>query len=155
MSNFAPANPAADTARTDVAIAIILRGGKVLICQRPEGGSFAGYWEFPGGKREPGESVAQCLVREIREELGIEVEPVGALRPIDHDYPAGRIRLHPYLCTSQLGEPQALAARCAKWVDPQDLKQHQFPPANDGLIDEVIARLTEPLPAPPPRDDRR
>jgi mutator protein MutT len=154
MSDFAPANPAPDTARTDVAIAVIQRSGKVLICQRKGGGSFAGYWEFPGGKREPPESIIECLEREIREELGIEVEPDRALQTIDHDYPAGRIRLHPYLCTSHSGEPQALAARCAKWVEPPDLKHHQFPPANDELIDEVIASLTEPLPAPP-RDDRR
>ena len=155
MSDFTRAKPAANTARTDVAIAIIKRGGKVLICQRKTGGSFAGYWEFPGGKREPPESIIECLAREIREELGIEVECVRALRTIDHDYPAGRIRLHPYLCTSRTGEPQALAARCAKWAEPRELKHHQFPPANDELIVEVIAAVTEPLPVPLPPDDRR
>ena len=128
--------------RTDVAIAILARDGSVLICQRPAGGSFAGYWEFPGGKCEPGETVIECLVREVREELAIDVRPVHPLRPIDHDYPRGSIRLHPYLCEHLGGEPQLLACQAAKWVRPQELRQHTFPPANDGLIEEAIALLT-------------
>src|SRR6476469_3906122 len=96
-------------ARTDVAIGIVTRAGKVLICQRPDGKSFAGYWEFPGGKREPGETIDQCLRRELREELAIEVTPTHALSPVDHDYPAGSIRLHPWVCTHDAGEPQPLA----------------------------------------------
>ena len=151
--------PASDhapvAARRDVAIAIIARAGKVLICQRPAGGSFAGYWEFPGGKREPEETVSQCLVREVREELAIDVEPVHALRPIDHDYPRGAIRLHPYLCRHLAGEPQILASQAATWVRPDDLKRYTFPPANDAIIEEAIAALAGPArPAPPPVDFR-
>jgi mutator protein MutT len=127
--------------RTDVAIAIIVRAGRVLICQRPEGGSFAGYWEFPGGKREPGESVEACLAREVLEELALLVTPTTALSTIDHDYLRGRIRLHPYVCTCAAGEPQLLACQAAKWIDPQALRAHQFPPANDSLITEVINHL--------------
>src|SRR3954454_21204073 len=103
--------------RTDVVIGVVMgraaggatRAGKVLICQRPEGKSFAGYWEFPGGKREPGETLEQCLRRELREELAIEVTPVHALSTLDHDYPRGPIRLHPWVCTHDDGEPQLLA----------------------------------------------
>ena len=127
--------------RTDVAIAVIVRGGKVLICQRPEGASFAGFWEFPGGKRESGETVVDCLRREVSEELCLRVEPVHALRTIDHDYPRGGIRLHPYICTTGDASPRLLASQDARWTDPRHLKQYRFPPANDTLMDEVIAYL--------------
>jgi mutator protein MutT len=140
----APPKPTEDAPRTDVAIAVIVRGGKVLVCQRPEGGSFAGYWEFPGGKREPGESVIDCLKREVHEELALRVEPVHALRPIDHDYPRGRIRLHPYVCTTDGAAPRLLACQAAEWIDPADLKRYRFPPANDALLDEAIAYLARP-----------
>src|SRR5688572_3301454 len=141
MPGSTDADTPADVARADVAIAIITRDGKVLICQRPDGGSFAGYWEFPGGKREPGETVGDCLAREVQEELAMAIEPLAALRPVDHDYPRGPIRLHPYVCSTGQDEPQLLACRAAKWVDPLDLKGHQFPPANESLIEEAIAYL--------------
>ena len=127
--------------RVDVAIAIITRAGKVLICQRPEGGSFAGHWEFPGGKREPNETVRECLLREVMEELAMAVQPVVALSPVEHDYPRGPIRLHPYVCSVGSEEPQLLACQAVKWVNPCELKRHQFPPANEPLIEEAIAYL--------------
>ena len=140
-----PLRAVVDPFRTDVAIAIIVRDGGVLICRRRPAGSFAGYWEFPGGKREAGETVTQCLVREVREELAMDVEPVHGLPTIDHDYPRGRIRLHPYVCAHRGGEPQLLASQAAKWVVPHDLRRHTFPPANDGLIECVIAHLTNAI----------
>ena len=130
-----------------------MRGGKVLVCQRPEGGSFAGYWEFPGGKREPGETIEQCLRRELREELAIEIQPVHALSTVDHDYPRGRIRLHPWVCTLERGEPQLLAVQRVLWVEPRELHDYQFPPANDALIAEAVAYLSEHL-SSPRRGDR-
>ena len=128
--------------RTDVVIGIVTRAGKVLICQRPDGKAFAGYWEFPGGKREPEETVEECLRRELREELAIGVTPVRALATVDHDYPRGRIRLHPYVCTHDEWEPQLLACQGVLWVEPADLRRYQFPPANDGLIEEAVAYLS-------------
>jgi mutator protein MutT len=149
-----PAEPAiAD--RVDVAIAIIRRGDNVLICRRRAGGSFAGCWEFPGGKREPGETLAACLQREVREELAMTVQPTHALTPIDHDYPARRIRLHPFVCDFEAGEPQLLACDAARWVRPQDLHNYQFPPANDALLREAAEYLLRPDPAKrPPRASR-
>jgi mutator protein MutT len=135
--------PGQDAPRRDVAIAVIMRDGKVLVCQRPDRGSFAGYWEFPGGKREPGETVVECLRREVNEELAMRIAPVHPLRPIDHDYPNGRIRLHPYVCTTDDATPRLLACQDAKWIDPRDLKQYRFPPANDALLDEAIAYLMD------------
>jgi 8-oxo-dGTP diphosphatase/A/G-specific adenine glycosylase len=141
MQEAAAQNTQSSDERTDVVIAIITRAGKVLICQRPGGGTFPGYWEFPGGKREAGETIAMCLRREILEELAIEVTPTHALRTIDHDYPRGRIRLHPFICSHGTGEVKLLAAQNAAWVDPQELGQYQFPPANEPLIAEAIEWL--------------
>jgi mutator protein MutT len=132
--------------RLDVVIAIVTRGGKVLICQRPAGKSFAGYWEFPGGKREPGETLEACLARELLEELAIRVTPVRALTTIDHDYPRGPIRLHPFVCAHEAGEPQLLAVQDARWVEPAELRHYRFPPANDALIEETIGSLSAPPP---------
>src|SRR5688572_29511955 len=74
--------------RVDVDIAIIARGGKVPICQRKADNTFGGCWEFPGGKREPGETAEQCLRRELEEELAVRARPIEALDVIEHDYPA-------------------------------------------------------------------
>ena len=130
--------------RTDVVIGIVTRGGKVLICQRPEGKSFAGFWEFPGGKRESGEAIEQCLRRELHEELAITVLPTHALATVDHDYPRGKIRLHPFICTHDEGETQLLACQRVLWVEPSELRDYHFPPANDALIAEAIAYLSRP-----------
>ena len=127
--------------RTDVVIAIIRRGNKVLICQRPAGKSFEGYWEFPGGKREPGETVMVCLEREVWEELAVRVRPRLALSTIDHEYPRGHIRLHPHVCDHLDGDPQPLASQAVKWVESHELREHRFPPANDKLLEEVIGVL--------------
>jgi mutator protein MutT len=135
-----------------VVIGIVTRAAKVLVCQRPEGKSFAGFWEFPGGKREPGETIEQCLRRELREELAIEVTPMHALSVVDHDYPRGQIRLHPWVCTHDRGEPQLLAVQQVRWVEPRELFDYRFPPANDALVAEAVAYLSAYLSSPRDRD---
>lgn len=127
-----------DIKSTEAAIAIVIRDCKVLICQRPADKSFSGYWEFPGGKREPHETMEQCLIRELREELGIQVRPIRAFAPITHDYPAGRVILHPYLCEHEAGQLQLLDCQDARWIEPADLRRYRFPPANESLIEEII-----------------
>jgi len=129
--------------RLDVVIGIVLREGKVLICQRRRSDPLAGYWEFPGGKVEPGETLEQCLLRELREELAINARPIEPLAVIEHDYPHVQVRLHPYLCRHESGEPQPLAAEQVTWVAPSDLTKYRFPPANDDLIAELIKRFEE------------
>ena len=89
--------------RVDVAIAIVCRQKSVLICRRRREDRLGGYWEFPGGKVEAGETIQQGLARELREELDIEVEPLTALATIDHDYPDIQIRLHPFICSHKAG----------------------------------------------------
>lgn len=127
--------------RWDVVVAILHRGGKVLICQRRMEDRFGGLWEFPGGKREGEESLEACLRREVREELGIEVRPLRVLESLDHEYPDIHVRLIPFLCQLERGEPRALAAQQVRWVELAELKEHAFPPANTELIAEIARGL--------------
>ena len=129
-------------ARIDVAIAIAMRHDHILICQRRESDVLAGYWEFPGGKRQPGETDEQCLKRELAEELAISVRIAEPLPVIEYDYPHARVRLHPFLCQHLLGEPQPLAAQRLLWAPIADLPRYRFPPANDDLIRSLIDRLS-------------
>jgi len=127
--------------QVDVAIAVVARGVDVLICRRPDGVPFAGYWEFPGGKREPDETLEQCVVRELREEVGATVVAESALTPIDHDYPHARVRLHAFVCRLIDGEPRPIECSACRWVHVLELRTVQFPPANEALVEEIIARL--------------
>ncbi|MDB5171852.1 MAG: hypothetical protein JWO87_3713 [Phycisphaerales bacterium] len=133
--------------RLDVVIAVIHASGKVLICQRRKDDSFGGYWEFPGGKLERGETPTQCLARELREELAIEVDATETFPPIEHDYSTARVRLLPYLCTLISGEPRPLAAQQLEWVESPRLRDYRFPSANAVLIEQIIERLANTKPA--------
>jgi mutator protein MutT len=127
--------------RIDAAIAIVLKGGKILVCQRKDDDTFGGYWEFPGGKQEDGESLEQCLARELREELNIAARPTTLLDPIVHDYPEVLVRLHPFLCEHESGEPELLECQATRWIDPADLPNYRFPPANESLIAQILNKL--------------
>jgi 8-oxo-dGTP diphosphatase len=100
----------------DVAVGILMReNGDVLLAQRPEGKPYAGYWEFPGGKVEAGESVADALRREFVEELGMAV---GATEPwccVEHVYPHAHVRLHFHISREWRGEPQSLEGQAFSW----------------------------------------
>jgi mutator protein MutT len=129
--------------RIQVAIGIITRQGQILICQRESNNALGDFWEFPGGKCEPGESPHDCLLREIREEVDLVVEIVEPLAKIQHDYPHASITLHPFLCRHVSGEARALASQRILWVRPDELREHQFPPANATLLAEIISRFTD------------
>ena len=124
------------------AIAVVVSGGKVLICQRKDDDTLGGFWEFPGGKVEDGESFTDCLARELREEIDIVAEPVAQLTTIEHTYPHAKIRLHPFVCRHVEGEPKLLECQAACWIEPHELRDRRFPPANEKLIEEVIAYLS-------------
>ena len=130
--------------RKDVVIAVVLRAGKVLICQRRKNDPFGGYWEFPGGKREADETPEQSLVRELREELELDVTPIRAFAPIEHDYPSIRVRLLPYQCECETGEPKPIACEQLAWVQPHQLCEYRFPEANAPLIELIAAELAAP-----------
>lgn len=118
----------------EVTAALISRDGKILIAKRKEGSHMGGYWEFPGGKREKGESLEACLEREVAEELGIAVKAEKILTRVDHDYGAKAISLHVFHCTLLRGDPKPLECQEVKWVHPRELEMHLFPPADAEVI---------------------
>lgn len=123
----------------EVSAALIFKGGKLLITQRHTGSHLGGLWEFPGGKREAGESFEDCLVREIREELGMEIH-VGALfEDIAHDYPEKSVRLKFFLGRPVSGEPQTLGCAAFKWIAKHELSSYEFPAADARLLEKLRA----------------
>lgn len=114
----------------DVACAIIVRQGMVLAVRRAEGMHLAGLWEFPGGKLRNGESPRDCIVREIQEELSLEVSPVAALEPVEHEYPDKSIRLIPFICALEGGELELREHTEARWLWPEDLRSLELCPAD-------------------------
>jgi A/G-specific adenine glycosylase len=108
--------------------------GQVLIDRRRPEGLLGGLWEFPGGKVEPGETIEACIRREIREELGIEIEVGDRLVTIDHTYTHLRVTLNTYHCRYLSGEPQPLECDEVRWVEVSELEQFPFPKANLQII---------------------
>ena len=118
------------------ACALVDVDGRVLIAQRPEGRSLAGLWEFPGGKVEVGETPEAALVRELREELGIEVTQA-CLAPFvfaSHAYEAFHLLMPLYLCRRWEGVAVAREHAALKWVRPNGLKDYPMPPADEPLV---------------------
>ena len=128
-----------DSVRVDVVAAIIRRNGKILITRRLDHVHLGGLWEFPGGKVEAEESLEGALLREIREELGMEVAVGTEIFTIEHDYPTKSVRLHFFDCSVIQGEPQPLDVSELRWVTPPQLAEFEFPPADAELIQKLIA----------------
>jgi len=123
----------------EVSAALVFHDGKILITQRHAKSHLGGLWEFPGGKREPDETSEQCLVRELREELGIEVE-VGALfEEITHTYPEKTVRLKFFVCKWISGTPRTLDCAAFQWVGKTDLADFDFPAADARLLEKLRA----------------
>ncbi len=123
-----------------IAAGVVWKEGEILIARRPEEGLLGGLWEFPGGKVEDGESLEAAAVREIREELGIEVEPGGMIAAIDHAYSHFSITLHAFHCKYLAGAPRALGCDDFAWVKPEQLDGYAFPAANRRLLAQLTAR---------------
>ena len=121
----------------EVAAGLIFRDGKLLITQRPAGGHLPGFWEFPGGKRESDESFEECLDRELKEELGIEVTVGELVESITHEYPEKRVHLKFFRCEWLKHEPQALGCPAFRWVTAQDLSHLEFPAADARLLEKL------------------
>jgi 8-oxo-dGTP diphosphatase len=100
----------------DVAVGILMKpNGDVLLAQRPSGKPYEGYWEFPGGKVEPDESIFAALQREFQEELGVHVQSADAWCGVEHVYPHAHVRLHFYISREWQGEPQSLEGQAFAW----------------------------------------
>jgi mutator protein MutT len=123
----------------DVSAALIFRDGKLLITQRHATAHLGGRWEFPGGKREAGESFEQCLAREIREELGVDIAVGKLFEEIFHAYPEKSVHLKFFLCMLVSGEPQPLDCAALKWIDKAGLGAHEFPAADARLLEKLKA----------------
>lgn len=117
-----------------VVAAIIRRPGGILITKRPIDVHLPGLWEFPGGKVEPGESLTGALRREIREELGIEIEVFEERFSTTHHYPSRSIELHFFECAIASGEPHAIEVADIRWVAPGELQSYEFPEADRDIV---------------------
>ena len=124
-----------------VAAAVFDASGRVLIAERPAGKHMAGWWEFPGGKVGEGESDADALTRELREELGVETRPLEPIAGLQHEYPDRIVDLVLWRAEIIRGEPQSLDAQALKWVHPRALTDEKMLPAD--------AQLVAALQAPP------
>lgn len=120
-----------------VTAAIIEEDGRFLVTRRQRGVHLEGMWEFPGGKCEPGESLQDCLAREVREELAVEGEIGGEILQTSHDYPDRRIVLH-FLRCRITGTPVPQQGQEMRWVAGAELGSLQFPPADAQLIDMLM-----------------
>ena len=118
---------------------MIERGGRVLIARRHVGGHLGGLWEFPGGKRQDGETAEAALVREIREELDAAVSVGELLDDVEWRYPEKTVRLRFFRCALE-GEPRAAEGQEIAWVAPADLGRYEFPPADGGLVARLRRR---------------
>lgn len=140
--SFEDCPQASDLDRADLktvlvaAVALVDVDGRVLIAQRPEDKAMGGLWEFPGGKVEPGETPERALIRELREELGIDVT-AACLAPFtfaSHAYDSFHLLMPLYLCRRWTGTPQALEHQALRWVRPRDMRDYPMPPADLPLI---------------------
>ncbi|HEY9889478.1 MAG TPA: 8-oxo-dGTP diphosphatase MutT, partial [Candidatus Obscuribacterales bacterium] len=113
--------------------------GQVLIDRRPQSGLLGGLWEFPGGKIEPGETVEECIRRELQEELAIEVAVGDRLITLDHTYTHFKVTLHVFHCRHVGGEPQPIECDEVRWVEVAELTEFPFPKANIQIIDALKA----------------
>jgi 8-oxo-dGTP diphosphatase len=119
-----------------VACALIDTDGRVLICKRPQGKSLAGLWEFPGGKVEAGETPEAALIRELNEELGIQISQ-NCLAPFvfaSHSYDSFHLMMPLYLCRRWDGLVRAQEHEAIAWVKPKELTQYDMPPADVPLV---------------------
>ena len=118
------------------AVALIDADGRVLLAQRPEGKSMAGLWEFPGGKVNPGETPEAALIRELAEELGIDVT-ASCLAPFtfaSHSYPQFHLLMPLYVCRKWSGMPAPREGQRLTWVRPARLGDYPMPPADAPLV---------------------
>jgi len=122
---------------TVVAAALVDKAGRILLQQRAPGRAMAGLWEFPGGKVEPGELPEAALVRELREELGIDVEDASLAPACFASAAVGErhMILLLYLCRQWRGTPRPLDASALKWLRPAEMIAAEMPPADRPLID--------------------
>ena len=126
-----------------VAVGVVVDSqGRLLIGERPQGKAYAGQWEFPGGKVEPGETVFEALVREFREELNLQVEAAHALFSCVHAYPDREVELHFWQVTDYRGEARGVEGQNLRWVHSDDLASVNFLEGNRALLEKICALVS-------------
>lgn len=127
----------------EVAAAVVVHAGRVLVQTRPGPGRYQGYWEFPGGGREAGESTEECARRETREEVGLEITVLQPLDRVEWSYPGVRVRVDFLLCAPRDPEPrpEAREGQDVRWVGAEELSALRFLPANADVVHALRERL--------------
>ena len=123
-----------------VAAALVFDAGRLLITRRPAGKHLGGFWEFPGGKLEEGESFQDCLQRELREELGIQVSVGELLAAVEHNYPEQTLQIHFYRCALDSGTPSLIECDAMEWITASKLNDYAFPPADADVLAEIQSK---------------
>lgn len=123
-----------------VAAAVVVRDGRILLTRRMEGAHLAGMWEFPGGKVEEGEDPEAAVVRECREECGIELEVREVIEVTFHRYPTKDVLLLFYECAIRSGQVRNLGVADHAWVLPSELRDYRLPPPDERLVRKLEAR---------------
>lgn len=122
---------------TQVTAAIIRKNGRILICQRSESGNLPLLWEFPGGKLEDGETLEECLIRECKEELDVDIQITNLFAKTEYQYPKRRIALTFFKAEIVKGEIKLRVHNAVKWVYPEELINYKFCPADVEVAKEL------------------
>lgn len=122
----------------NIAAGIIRNSAKeIFITQRDASSHMAGFWEFPGGKIESGETPEQAVIRELQEEVGIDAEAPVLLKTLEHRFPDRIITLYFFLVEEWQGEPYGKEGQPKRWVKQSELKAEEFPPANEAIVNAL------------------
>ena len=123
----------------EVAAGLVFRNRQLLIAQRRAGDHLGGWWEFPGGKRKTNETFEECLRRELKEELGIEIEVLELFDSVNHQYPEKSVVLNFYRCLWRKHEPRTLGCQAFAWVTVSQLADYSFPPADASPLRKLLS----------------
>lgn len=123
-----------------VTAGLIRHQDRLLITRRPAGKHLAGLWEFPGGKQEQSETLEECLARELKEELGLEVELGELFMSVEHEYETKFITLHCFYCNLLQGTPDGLEGQETRWVRLEELKEFVFTPPDQRIIEQLLIK---------------
>lgn len=121
-----------------IAVGVVRKGDLILIALRPKDGLLGNLWEFPGGKQKPGETLAACCRREVKEETGLDVKVLEQFAVVKHTYTHFKITLHAFHCSWVSGEARPTASQEIRWVRLRDLEQYAFPKANKLVIEALL-----------------